>query len=65
MGYLSIDWEYVFLPLVYKEAAMAYGKAEYSQVGNPSKITGRRKVESENMLSAAVEARCNRIQVTP
>ena len=30
----SVCCEYVLLPMVSKEAALAYGKAEYSQAGN-------------------------------
>ena len=31
-----VHYEYVLLPLVNKEATLAYGRAEYSQVGNPN-----------------------------
>lgn len=39
--------EYVSLPLLNKDAASAYGRTEYSLVGNPSRDTRTKKVESE------------------
>ena len=38
--------EYVLLPLVNKEATLAYGRAEYSKVGIPSRNRGCKKAES-------------------
>lgn len=35
VGCLSVCCEYVLLSLVSKEAAVAYGKEEWSQEGNP------------------------------
>ncbi|KAL6053022.1 hypothetical protein STEG23_023193, partial [Scotinomys teguina] len=49
--------------LVNKEVALAYGKTGYSQMGNPSKDTGR-KAELEKVLPAAGGARCNGTQLT-
>ena len=42
----SVCCEYILLPLVNKEASLAYGRAEYSKVGNPSRDKGGKKVES-------------------
>ena len=39
----------LFLPLVNKGALLAYNKAEYSKVRNPSRDRGRRKVKREVM----------------
>ena len=36
-GFLSVSFEYVLLPLVNKEAASAYSRAEYSQAGRDTK----------------------------
>ena len=33
VGFHSVCYEYVLLPLVNKEAALAYSRAEYSQAG--------------------------------
>ena len=33
MGFPSVCCEYVLVPLVNKESALAYGKEEYSQAG--------------------------------
>ena len=37
VGYPYICCEYVLLPLVNKEAALVYGRAEYSKAGIPSR----------------------------
>ena len=43
MGCPSVCCEYVLLPLVDKEAALSYGRAEYSKLGNSSRDTGERR----------------------
>ena len=37
VGRLSVFCEYILLPFVNKEVALAYGKAAQRQVGNPSR----------------------------
>ena len=60
MGFPSVCCEYVLLPLVNKEAALTYGRAEYSKAGNPSRDRRGKKVESgDAMLAAKGEGRCN------
>ena len=45
MGCSSVCCEYVSLPLVNKEAALAYDKTEYSQAGRDiSKVSGVREM---------------------
>ena len=46
VGFPSVWYEYVLLPLVNKEATLAYGRAECSKVGNPSRNRGGKKAES-------------------
>ena len=46
VGFPSVCCKYVLLPLVNKESALAYGRAEYSKVGNPSRDRGGKKAES-------------------
>ena len=46
VGFPTVCCEYVLLPLANKEAALAYGSAEYSKVGIPSRERRRKKVES-------------------
>ena len=53
VGFPSVCCEYVLLPLVNKEAALAYGKAEYSKAGNPSRDRGGKKAESDRCHVAA------------
>ena len=45
MEFPSVCYEYGLLTLVNKEAVSAYGRAEYSKVGNPSRDKGGKKVE--------------------
>ena len=45
MIFFSVCCEYVSLLLVNKEAALAYGRAEYSKAGNPSRDRRGKKVE--------------------
>ena len=47
VGVSSVCCEYILLPLVTKETALAYGRVEYNKVGNPSRDRRGRKVESE------------------
>ena len=47
----------VLLPLVNKEAALAYDRAEYIKAGNPSRDRGGKKMESGTLHVAAQEAR--------
>lgn len=45
VGLLSACCEFVLLLSANKEAVLAYGMAEYSEVGNPSRETGGKKAE--------------------
>lgn len=49
---------YVLLPLVNKEGSLIYGKAEYSQVGNPDRYRDKEGRVRETQVSAR-EARCD------
>ena len=53
VGFPSVWYEYVLLPLVNKESALAYGRIEYSKSGNPSRDRGGKKVESAKCHVAA------------
>ena len=46
VGFPSVCCEYILLSLVNKEAALTYGKAEYSKAINPSRGRGGKKTES-------------------
>ena len=46
------------LPLVNKEAALAYSKAEYSQAGNPNRDKQREQDESRKHHATDEEERC-------
>lgn len=46
VGTHSVCSEYVLLPLVKKESALAYGRSEYSKAGNPSNEKGCKQEES-------------------
>ena len=54
----SVYCDYILLPLVNKEAALAYGRAEYSKKGNPRR--GGKKSESVWCHVAPEEARGNK-----
>ena len=51
----------VLLPLVNKEAALAYGKAEYSKVGNSNRDRGAKKADSERCHVVAEEKRHHKL----
>ena len=51
MGFPSVCCEYGLLPLVNKEATLAYVRAEYSKAGNPSQDRGRKKAVSGNVIT--------------
>ena len=53
MGFPSVCCKYVLLTLVNKETALAYGREEYSEVGNPSRDRGGKKEDSERCHVAA------------
>ena len=57
MGFSFVCYEYVLLPLVNKEAALAYSRAEYSKAENPSRDREGKKAESERSHVATQEAR--------
>ena len=65
MGFSSVCCKYVLLPLVNKEAALAYGRAEYSKVGNPSRNRGGKKVESGKRHVAAEGEGCQNLTGKP
>ena len=46
MGCPFVSCEHVLLPMVNKDTALAYGKADYSKVGNQSRNRGGKKVET-------------------
>ena len=46
VGFPSVCCECVLLPLVNKEAALAYVREEYSKAENPSRDRGGKKAES-------------------
>ena len=46
VGFTSVWCKYVLLSLVNKEAALAYSKTEYTNVGIPSRDRGGTKVKS-------------------
>ena len=58
VGFPSVFCEYVLLPLVNKEAVLAYGREEYGKAGNPSIDRRGKKAESESCHVATQEARC-------
>ena len=58
VGFTSVFCEYVLLLLVNKEAALAYGRAEYSKAENPSRDRGRKKVGSKRCHVAAKREKC-------
>ena len=55
MEFPSICYEYVLLPLVNKEAALTYGRAEYNKVGNSSRDRGGKKAESGDAMEQTKE----------
>ena len=57
VGFPFICCEYVSLPLVNKEAASAYGKAEYSQAGNPNRE--RERERKRERVGAVRETTCS------
>ena len=61
MGCSSVYCEYVLLSLVNKEAALAYGRAEYSKAGIPSRDRGEKKMESDKPHVAAKGERCQNL----
>ena len=61
MGFPPICCKYVLFPLVNKEAAWAYGRAEYKQAGNRSRDEGGKKMESERCHVAAEVERCQNL----
>ena len=42
--------EFVLLPLVNKDSALTYGRAEYNKAGNLSRDRGGKKVESRDTM---------------
>ena len=46
MGFSSECCEYVLLALVNKDTVLAYGRVEFSKVGNPGRDRGGKKMES-------------------
>ena len=46
MGCPSVCCEHVLLPIINKDTALAYGKADYSKVGNQCRNRGGKKFES-------------------
>ena len=65
VGFPSVGCEYVLLPLVSKEAALANGRAVYSKVGNPSRDRGGKKMESSRLPVAAGGERCQNLTGRP
>ena len=55
MGCTSVCCDYFLLLLINKDAALAYGRAEYSWAERPNN-TGREKVKSRRTPAAAGEA---------
>lgn len=47
VGFYSVHCENALLPLFSKEVSFAFGSAECSKTGNPSRATGGKKAESE------------------
>lgn len=48
----SVCCEYELLLLADEQCCFAYGRAEYSEVGNPSRDTARKKADSEGDVSS-------------
>ena len=65
VGFPSVCWEYVLLPLANKETALAYGSTEYSQVGILSIERRRKKVELGRDHVAAKGERCQNLTSMP
>ena len=65
MQFPSVCCEYVLLPFVNKEAALAYGRAEQSKEGNLSRDRGRKKAESGRRHIAAEGERCRNLTSKP
>ena len=61
MGLPSVCYEYVLLPLVNKEFALASGKAEYSKVGNLSRDREGTKAKLDRCHVAAKGERCQNL----
>ena len=59
-GFPSVCHGDVLLSLVNKEAALAYGRAEYSKAGNSSTDKGGKKAELERCQVAAEGERGNK-----
>ena len=50
MGFPSVYYEYVLLPLVKNEATLTYDRAEYSKTGNPSRDRGGMKASQRDAM---------------
>ena len=61
VGFPSVCYEYVLFPLVNKDIALAYGKAEYNKAGNPSRDRGGKKAKSEITHVASEGERCHNL----
>ena len=54
VGFPSACYEYILLPLVYKQCTLAYGRAEYiARQKHPSRDRGEKKEESGRCHVAA------------
>ena len=60
VGFPSVCYEYVLLPLVNKEVSLAYDRAGCSKVRNSSRDRGGKEAESGRCHVAAQEARGNK-----
>ena len=60
VAFPSVCFEYVLLPLVNKETALAYGKAEDSKSENLSRDRGGKKAEPERCHVATQKPRSNK-----
>ena len=63
MGFPSVCYKCVLLPLFNKEAALSYGRTEYSKAGDPSRDRGGRKVESGRLHVATQKGRTTSLTV--
>ena len=61
MGFPSVCYEYVLFPLVNKDTALTYGKAEYNKAGNSSRNGGGKKAKSEITHVASEGERCHKV----
>ena len=65
MGFSSECCEYVLLALVNKDTVLAYGRVEFSKVGNPGRDRGGKKMESGRRHVATERGRCQNLTSRP